>query len=80
MDMVLSPLKNEDSLDKHFRMVGPSGTSKSTALSTFLKKYSDQYYQVVVPMSSYLTLRKLKKEVEQHYIAKRRNYMENEDK
>ena len=41
MDMVLGSLRHDDSLDKHFRIVGPSGTSKSIALATFLKKYSD---------------------------------------
>ena len=41
MDMILGGLKYDDSLDKHFRILGPSGTSKSIAINTFIKKYSD---------------------------------------
>ena len=76
MDMLLSATKYDNSLDKHFRMVGASATSKSTALHTFAKKFTDEYITVIVPMSSYLTLDKLKKTVEKNYIAQRRNQLE----
>lgn len=41
MDIILGSIRHDDSLDKHFRLLGPSGTSKSIALNTFIKKYSD---------------------------------------
>ena len=80
MDMILGGLKYDDSLDKHFRVLGPSGTSKSIAINTFIKKYNDQYKGIILPMSCYLTLDKLKDEFETHYTAKRRNQLEPTDK
>ena len=79
MDMSVGTLRFDDSLDKHFLMVGPSATSKSTALATFMKKNSDAFHQVIVPMSSYLTLSNLNREIEKFYMAKRRNILELED-
>lgn len=32
MDSLYSSMQQDDSLDKHFRLLGPSGTSKSTIL------------------------------------------------
>src|SRR4051794_3021999 len=80
MDTLLSTMKHDDLLDKHFRLLGPSATSKSIILNTFIKKNHDCYEGVYVPMSAYLNLDKLKKVIEDHYISRRRNQMELADK
>ena len=76
MDMILGSMRADDSLDKHFRVVGPSGTSKTIALNTFAKRFNDQYHSVIVPMSSYLIIQNLKKTIESYYILKRKNLLE----
>lgn len=73
MDTIFSSMKHDDSLDKHFRLLGPSATSKSIILNTFIKKNNDCYEGVSVPMSAYLSLDRLKKVIEQNYTSRRRN-------
>ena len=81
MDMILGSLRYDDTaLDKHFRVVGPSATSKTIAVTTFMKRFSEQYQAVQVPMSAYLTFERLKSSVESYYQAKRRNLLEPVDK
>jgi hypothetical protein len=79
MDLILGTLRFDDTLDKHVRLLGPSATSKSIAITTFLKRYDESYKKLIVPMSAYMTLEKLKSNIESNYIQKRRNYLEPKD-
>ena len=82
IEQILGSIKNESTLDKHVRILGPTATSKTTILNTFLKKFSDNFNYFHIPMSSYLTLPRLKDVLESHYTPRRRNQLEliNKDK
>jgi hypothetical protein len=80
MDYIMSSMHNDQSLDKHFRLLGPSGTSKSVILSTFAQRNAQYYTSINIPMSAYLTIDKLKKAVESHYTAVRKNLYEPKEK
>lgn len=67
MDFIFTSLKFDESLEKHFRMVGPSATSKSTILHSFAKRSNEHFISCLIPMSSYLTYDKMKKTVESFY-------------
>lgn len=41
METLLSSMKYDDTLDKHFRLLGPSATSKTITLNTFMKRNND---------------------------------------
>ena len=71
------------SLDnKHFRAIGPSGTGKSFAVNAFLKKvHGEAKFQLVqIPMSAYVTIERIKDNIEGMYLNKRRNLLEPKDK
>jgi len=83
-DILFSAIKHESlesgtSLNKHLRIIGPSATSKTTALQTFAKKHRESYETLNIPMSAYLTFGKLKEAIEKHYFPKKRNLLEPKD-
>ena len=85
MDVLVrvSPKYEENQLDnKHFRALGPSGSGKSFVVNTFLKKINgdSKFSLFQIPMSSYVTIERIKETVEGFYILKRRNLLIPKDK
>jgi hypothetical protein len=85
MDVFLnSGMKNEDNVldNKHLRFVGPTGCGKSFLINSFLKRMKgDQKFQLLqIPMSTYVTIKRIKDTVEKLYFNKRRNLLEPKDK
>ena len=66
--------KDKD-LNKHFRLIGPSSSSKTVILQTFSHKISTPVKTIQIPMSAYLTTTKLRKKIEENYPAKRKNFL-----
>jgi len=65
--------KDGGDLNKHFRLIGPSGSQKSVILRHSIFKLKQPFKSIPVPMSSYLTLDKLKEKVEEKYEPKKKN-------
>jgi hypothetical protein len=76
--------KHEDNIldNKHMRFVGPPGSGKSFAINTFLKKVQGEskFQMIQVPMSAYVTIERIKENVETLYYSKRRNLLVPKDK
>lgn len=64
-------MRADKSLDKSFRLIGPSSSSKTVILNTFAAKMQAASHSVSVPMSAYLTLDLFKNKVEDNYRKKR---------
>ena len=67
----MSYMRYDKELDKAFRLIGPSGSSKSVILNTFAPKIETPSILVSVPMTSYLTLETFRAKVELNYRKKR---------
>ena len=85
MDVFLnSGMRNEDNVldNKHLRFVGPTGSGKSFLINSFLKRMQgDEKFQLLqIPMSTYVTIKRIKDTVEKLYYNKRRNLLEPKDK
>ena len=65
-------LNYDPELNKNFRVLGPQGTSKSVILNTFIERSKDQFDSVIVPMSSHLSIDRLRINIEKLYTAKRK--------
>ena len=73
LDNQVSYMRFDKDLDKQFRLIGPSSSSKTVILNTFAGKVANSVKCISVPMSSYLTLDLFKETVEQNYRYKRQN-------
>lgn len=80
IDRITRSMQKDSELNKNFRLVGPSSSSKTVALNTFMHKVSTPLSVVTVPMSSYLTLDRVKQKVESKYISSRKNTLTPRDK
>ena len=68
-------MKRDKDLNKQFRLIGPSSSSKTVILHTFQSKMSEPTKVVNVPMTTYLTLDRLREKVEENYNYKRQNLL-----
>jgi len=68
--------------NKHVRLLGPSGSGKTFIMNSFLRRvHGEHKFQLIqVPMSSYVTIDRIKETVEAIYFSKRRNLLEPRDK
>ena len=66
-------MRKDGELNKHFRLVGPSGSQKSVILRHSVNKFKQPHKLLPVPMSAYLTLETLKEKVEENYEPKKKN-------
>ena len=73
LDNLVMAMHKEKDLNKHLRLIGPSSSSKSVMLNTFESKMTKPVSQVLVPMSAYLTLTRMKAKIEQCYTPKKKN-------
>jgi pyrimidine operon attenuation protein/uracil phosphoribosyltransferase len=73
LDNQVSYMRADKSLDKAFRLVGPTSSSKTVILNTFAAKMHQASHSVSVPMSAYLTLDLFRDRVEDNYRKKREN-------
>ena len=77
-------MKNEDNVldNKHLRLMGPSGSAKSFNINSYMKRvHGDSKFQIIqIPMSAYVTIDKIKNNVERLFQMKRRNLLEPKDK
>jgi hypothetical protein len=71
IDNQLSYMKFDKELNKQFRLIGPSSSSKTVILNTFAGKVVVPVKCISVPMSAYLTLDLFKENVESNYRYKR---------
>ena len=67
LDYLVMAMHKEKDLNKHLRLIGPSSSSKTVILNTFENKLTKPVKSVVVPMSAYLTLQRLRNKVEECY-------------
>jgi hypothetical protein len=63
-------LRDKD-LNKQFRLIGPSCSSKTVILHTFANKMKEAVKAITVPMTSYLTFERFREKVEENYVYKR---------
>ena len=73
LDNQVQYMKFDKELNKAFRLIGPSASSKSVVLNTFANKITTPTQLVSVPMTSYLTLDVFRQKVELNYRKKREN-------
>ena len=73
LDYLMMAMHKEKDLNKHLRLVGPSSSSKTVILNTFESKLTKAVKSVVVPMSAYLTLPRMRSKIEDCYSFKRKN-------
>ena len=73
LDNQVQYMKFDKDLNKAFRLIGPSASSKSVILNTFANKIKTPTQLVSVPMTSYLTLEVFRQKVELNYRKKREN-------
>jgi hypothetical protein len=74
-DLLVYTIDKERDLNKHLRLYGPSSSSKSVILHTFANKSTTPVKPVYIPMSAYLTTAKMRKIIEENYVAKRRSHL-----
>lgn len=72
LEQLTFSLKYDPELNKNFRVLGPQGTSKSVILNTFIERSKEQFDSVIIPMSSHLSIDKLRGNIEKLYTAKRK--------
>jgi len=71
MDNQVAFMKYDKELDKQFRLIGPSSSSKTVILNTFATKVSVPVKPISVPMSAFMTLDLFKETIEENYRYKR---------
>lgn len=60
MDYMFNSMGKDRELNKNFRMIGPTGGSKTLVLNTFTQKTTSKLTLLRVPMSCYLSLERLR--------------------
>ena len=78
-DQLTTFMQKDYELNKHFRLVGPSSSSKTVVLNTFMHKVATPVKTITVPMAAFLTLKRLRTKIEEVYQYKRKNTMEPRD-
>jgi hypothetical protein len=73
-------MRADKELNKQFRLIGPSSSSKTVILNTFAGKLSTPVKCISVPMTAYLTLDLFKENIEKYYKYKRQNTLTPKDK
>jgi hypothetical protein len=66
-------MRRDKELNKSFRMIGPSSSSKTVILNTFASKLQVSTITISVPMTAYMTLDLFKERAEENYRKKREN-------
>lgn len=64
-------MKVDKELNKAFRLIGPSSSSKTVILNTFATKIQQQSHSISVPMTAYMTLELFRERIEENYRKKR---------
>jgi hypothetical protein len=72
-------MKYDKELNKQFRLIGPSSSSKTVILNTFASKVVIPVKPISVPMSAFMTHDLFKETIESNYRYKRQNKLTPKD-